>query len=192
MPRIVSIEEFYPTSPLSPSDSLLSILPSYDFPLPALLSSVFPRFSSQCFFFSLPLSLSIPGSHASLLAKARLAQLWFLASPLRLEQTWTVPRWARTQLAGSVRGWLWWSMDGYGWMVRWMDGWMDGWIAEHGLLACTLIFVCWCHALVTLSSSLCWLALTTVVFPAESVSPKLVHLSHRKYLPLLLFPFPVS
>lgn len=94
---------------------------------------------------------------ASLLAKARLAQLWFLASPLRLEQTWTVPRWARTQLAGSVRRWLWgwwWSMDGC------MDEWMDG----HGLLACTLIFVCWCHALVSLSLSLCGLALTTVVF----------------------------
>lgn len=68
---------------------------------------------------------------ASLLAKARLAQLWFLASPLHREQTWTVPRWARTQLAGFVRGW-WWGMD----------GWLDGWLGGHGLLACTLIFVC--------------------------------------------------
>ncbi len=133
MLRIVSIEEFYPTSPLSFSDSLLSS-PQMTFncqpPFPCLSTFLLSAFFF--FFFFLHSCSHFP---ASLLAKARLAQLWFLASPLRLEQTWTVPRWARTQLAGSVRRWLWgwwWSMDG------WMDEWMDG----HGLLACTLIFVC--------------------------------------------------
>lgn len=85
-------------------------------------------------FFFLPLPHPCSRIHASLLAKARPAQLRRLASPLRLEQRWTVPRWAHVQPAGSVPGWLrgcWW---------RWMDGWWadDG----HDLLACTLIFVC--------------------------------------------------
>lgn len=111
MPRIVSIEEFNPTSPLSFSESPLSS-PQITFHCqPPFLSF---HISSQCFLFFVFLH-SCSHIPASLLAKAQLVQLWFLAIPLRLEQTWTVPRWARTQLAGSVQGWLW-SMDG------WMDG----------------------------------------------------------------------
>lgn len=112
MPRIVSIEEFNPTSPLSFSESP-PLLPSNYFPLPTSFS-LFPHFFSVLSFFFVFLH-SCSHIPASLLAKAQLVQLWFLAISLRLEQTWTVPRWARTQLAGSVRGWLW-SMDG------WMDG----------------------------------------------------------------------
>lgn len=123
--------------------------------------------SSQCFFFFV-FHHSCSHIPASLLAKAWLVQLWFLVIPLHLEQTWTVPRWARTQLAGSVRGWLW---------------SMDGWMAGHGLLACTLIFFCWWHTLVLLSLSLCGLTLTTVVFFC-SLFPMLVLLFHWKYLPL--------
>lgn len=71
--------------------------------------------------------------------------LWFLAIPPRLEQTWTVPRWARTQLAGSMRG---------------LVGWMDGCLGM-GLLACTPILL---FLLFMLLLSSCGLALTTFVF----------------------------
>lgn len=86
------------------------LLPSNDFPLPTSFS-LFPYFFSVLFFVFLHPCSHIP---ASLLAKARLVRLWFLVIPLRLEQTWTVPRWARWQLTGSVQGWLW-RMDGWAW-----------------------------------------------------------------------------
>lgn len=122
MLRIVSIKEFYPTSLLSSCLSLRQ--PDLFFCLSTFLLSAF---------FFLPLPHSSSRIHASL-AKARPAQLRCLASPLRLEQRWTVPRWAHMQPAGSVPGWLW----SCWW--RWMDGW---WVDDgHGLLACTLIFVC--------------------------------------------------
>lgn len=124
--------------------------------------------SSQCFYIFLHSCSYIP---ASLLAKARLVRLWFLAIPLRLEQRWTVPRWAHWQLTGSVQGWLW-SMDGWMGMSCW-----------HALWS----FFCWWHTLVLLSPSLCGLVLTTAVSSAECSSQCLVLLSCRKCLPLPLF-----
>ena len=123
MPWIVSIQEFCPAAPVSSSASLLSS-PQMAFHCKHPFS-LFPHFLSVLFLsflFSCLSSFLLSYSGSSLLAKARLVQLWFLAIPPRLEQTWTVPRWARRQLAGSVQG---------------MDGWMDGWM--DGLLACYLL-----------------------------------------------------
>lgn len=100
MPRIGSIREIYPHHPSTSWGTS---------PSPPL-----KRLSIANLLFSLSTFLhSCSHIPASLLAKARLVRLWFLAIPLRLEQTWTVPRWARWQLTGSMQGWLW---SKYGWM----------------------------------------------------------------------------
>lgn len=124
MSWIVSIQEFCPAAPVSSASLLSSPQMAFHCKPPF---SLFPHFLSVLFLsflFSCLSSFLLSYSGSSLLAKARLVQLWFLAIPPRLEQTWTVPRWARRQLAGSVEG----LVVEHGWM----DGWMDG------LLACSL------------------------------------------------------
>lgn len=130
MPRIVSIREFYPHHP-STSQGTPPSPPPNDCQPPFLSFHI----SSQCFYVFLHSCSHIP---ASLLAKARLVRLWFLAIPLRLEQRWTVPRWAHWQLTGSVQGWLW-SMDGWMGMSCWHALWSfsaDGILLFCSPLAC--------------------------------------------------------
>lgn len=127
-------------------------------------------------FFFLPLPHSCSRIHASLLAKARPAQLRCLASPLRLEQRWTVPRWAHMQPAGSVPGWLrgcWW---------RWMDdGWMMGMVCWHALWSLSangVLLFCFPSACVDLH----WQLLCSL----KSVEPKVCLTEKKRFLSLSL------
>lgn len=125
MSRIVSIQEFDPTPPLS----------SNDFPLPDL----FPHFLlSAGFSFHLFFLSSCARIPASPLAEAWPLLLRFLAIPPRPEQTWTVPRWARMRLAGLHSG------AGCGWMDVWVLVWGGCWHALQSLLFLLLMFCSAC------------------------------------------------
>lgn len=159
------------------------LFPSNDFRLPKLLPSVFPHFFSVFFSSSFFSFLFVSVLIFLLVCWQRPG--WPGCGFWRDPYVWS--RHGRCQ-GGHICSSL--SQCGAACGGAWMCGCMDGWLDRHGLLACTLIFVCWCPALVSLSLSLCGLALTSVVFSAESVSPKVGPPVSQK-MPFLpsIFPF---
>lgn len=154
MPRIVSIEEFYPTSPLSFSESLSSPQMTFDCQPPFLCLSTFLLSA----FFSLSLSPSIPALIFLLVCWQRPA--WPNCGFWRAPCVWS--RRGRCQ-GGHVRSSL--ALCGAGCGAgggagdrAWMDGWMDGWawaVGMHSdlclLMLCSFFFLCSSSACVDLN-----------------------------------------
>lgn len=134
MPRIVSIKEFYPTCPLSFSGSLLSS-PQMTFDCQSSFPLSF-HISSQCFFLLLFFSFLFVSVLIFLLVCWQRPG-WPGCGFWRDPYVWS--RHGRCQ-GGHICSSL--SQCGAACGGAWMCGCMDGWLDRHGLLACTLIFVC--------------------------------------------------